>query len=197
MAEQRRGHKPRRRTGETLLLIAVGIGGLATGAYLAQFFLPTREYSVGEQIVLVQGAEDKEFEFSASEVKAGTLKSGWHKPDKSGVWSKQTTSELLLDAGPTYSPLHMSVRLRSFVSQNVRVIANGIEIAKWRLRNEFTTHAATVPKKLVGDDGYIALQLVSEQVVSPKKLGQGRDDRDIGVRLTRIKLEPCRKQCSH
>lgn len=197
MVERRRSRKPRRRTGETLFLVAVGIGGLATGAYIAQLFLPLRQHSDGEQIVLVQGAEDKEFNFSASEVKEGTLKSGWHTPDKSGVWSEQTTAELLLEAGPTSSAMQMSARLRSFVSQHIRVMANGVEIAKWRLGTKFATHAVTVPGKLIGDDGYIALTLVSEQVASPKQLGEGRDGRNLGIRLTKIRLEPCRRQCSY
>ena len=198
MVEGRRSRKARRRTGETLFLVAVGIGGLATGAFLAQLFLPLlQQDSVAEPIILVQGAEDKEFVFSASEVKEGTLKSGWHTPDKSGVWSKQTTSELLLEVGPTYSAMQMSASVRSLVSQHVRVMANGVEIAKWRLGTKFATHEATVPRKLIGGDGYIALTLVGEKVVSPKQMGEGRDDRNIGVRLTRIRLEPCRGQCSY
>lgn len=197
MAERRRSRKTRSRTGETLLLVAVGIGGLATGAYIAQFFLPLRQHSVGERIVLVQGAEDKVFTFSASEVKEGTLKSGWHTPDKSGVWSKQPTSELLLEVGPTHSSMQVIARLRSFVSQHVRVMANGVEIAKWRLRTKFSTHKATVPRNLLGGNGQIALAFVAEQVASPKQMGKGSDGRDIGIRLSDLRLEHCRQQCSN
>lgn len=198
MAERQRSRKTRRRTGETLFLIAVGIGGLATGAYIAQLFLPPRQHSVGERIIVVQGAaEDKVFIFAASEVEEGTLTSGWHQPDKSGVWSKQPTSELLLEVGPTSSAMQMSARLRSFVSQHVRVMANGVEIAKWRLRTKFATLKATVPRNLLGGDGQIALAFVAEQVASAKQTGEGRNDRKIGIRLSELRLEPCREQCSY
>jgi hypothetical protein len=196
MAERRRSRKSQRRTGETVFLVAVGICGLATGAYIAQFFLPLRQHPVGERIVLVQGAADKVFTFSASEVKEGTLKSGWHTPDKSGVWSKQPTSELLLEVGPTYSSMRVIARLRSFVSQHVRVTANGVEIAKWRLRTKFATHKATVPRNLLRG-GQIALAFVAEQVASPKQVGKGSDGREIGIRLSNLILEPCRQQCSN
>ncbi len=180
----------KRRTGDTLLLLALGAAGLLSGSWIVQAYLSkslTKAPATGP-LVIEQFSEENVHQFATPYVDKKKLKDGWFPPEPWGVWSKALVSELSIPVGETYSDTRISAQILAFAAQEVKVEANGTQIAKWRLGTKTSTQTATVPRSLVNAGQNLEIKFTAERVVSPSAGGKSRDFRELGIGLTSVTL---------
>jgi hypothetical protein len=73
--------------------------------------------------------------------------------------------------------------------QNAEVFANDIPVGKWRFtKEEIERQKAVIPKEAIGTSGRLVLRFVIAEPRSPRQLGIGADDRQVGLAFSRIRI---------
>lgn len=118
----------------------------------------------------------------------GLLSSQWLRAEDWGVWSGAAEASLRL---PLAGPADLDITLRPLLGpdrpvQEVRLLGNGRELARWSLdwTAEQTAHRVQV------GGGVVELRLAVAETTSPSRLGYAGDDRPIGVGLVSIRIAP-------
>ncbi|MDQ8699876.1 hypothetical protein [Hyphomicrobium sp. LHD-15] len=180
----------KRRTGDTLLLLALGTAGLVSGSWIAQSYLSkslTKAPASGP-LVIEQFSEESAHQFATPYVDKKKLKQGWFPPETWGVWSNALVSELSIPVGETYSDTRVSAQIFAFTAQEIKVEANGTQIATWRLGTKTSTQTATIPKSLVNTVRNLEIKFTAQRLASPSEGGKSRDTRQLGIGLTSLTL---------
>ena len=122
---------------------------------------------------------------------------GWSASEPWGTWSAKPEAEISL-------PLHhrpsgaagLEVRAMGFVhagllQQEVKVTANGEEIALWRFQvgEGAVSRTATIPSRLIASGEELKLRFIPASPQSPKAAGLSNDDtRQLGIGLVEMTL---------
>jgi hypothetical protein len=116
---------------------------------------------------------------------------GWWPPDKWFAWAVGTEATLVLRLPAEVDkellvlrakliPLYFAPQIQS----EVTVIANGREVARWRLEGSpVREYTACIPADTVRADGRLLLKFVNPNPVSPAQLGVNADARQLAFGL--------------
>jgi len=125
------------------------------------------------------------------------LTDGWSGPETWGRWSSSAKAdiEFRLDRNRHFSieTMIQPVLSNERPQQTVTIIANGCSVAEGSFSFPADVEAkeisGEVPESCVPADGRVRLEIATDQVVSPKGIGVGEDDRMIGFGVRQLKIE--------
>jgi hypothetical protein len=188
--------KPSRRA--LLGLLAVILAAYGVG--LIVFVTQGRDFIVarnnGRAETVAAGYPDTlpaSYTFKADHPDTALLGAGWWTPETDGVWSRAQAyvalpagagpAVLLVDAQPFTAHGHESASLALSI--------DGAQVASWTvgLGEVLPATAIEVPAEAAAD-GLLMLHFDIATAAVPEHFGLGDDDREVGVFLRRITLEP-------
>ena len=127
---------------------------------------------------------------------AAILGSGWHQLEADGVWSSEKTGRLFLRLNKSPRDgvvIFLTMRTLAGAEGKVEVgfFSAGEQLHRIAFTDDgWTTAAVTVPARLIDDSHSFELEIVADRTVRPSSLGESRDDRELGVRVTQIDIRP-------
>ncbi len=120
---------------------------------------------------------------------------GWSNPESGITWTDGHLATLVLPVTPPKGDVTLTVNLSGFVSpgkrdhQNVRLLVNHHEVARWVAATDFQDYTVVIPK---GDLGGAVVEIGFDlpDAVSPMEMGVGTDPRTLGIAIYNLKLAP-------
>jgi len=134
-------------------------------------------------------------DFGSTELRSYLL-SGWQRDDRIR-WTVAVRAGLEIPLPPLEGPVRCSANVKPFLAppglpaQRVYVLANGREVAYWRLDGtRFGPVAWEVPAEVVAESpGSLKLEFLLPDSASPASLGVGSDLRALGLAFSSMELE--------
>lgn len=135
------------------------------------------------------GAVLADLSFGAGGNGVSCLRDGWGIPETDFVWAVRETSciEIARPDGVQFSLELIGRGLGADPPQRVRISANGVEIGQ----TEFGAYLAwtlPIPRSILGTAPSLLLDLRFPKTTSPREVGFGEDDRQLGLALVRLVL---------
>jgi len=132
---------------------------------------------------------------SAGSADAVTL-THWSFPEATGRWSDGNKASMRLYVGKAEAnDVVITFDLSPYVTglhpqQTAKVSVNGTPVANWKFSGgSSTTEQIRVPSQLVrGANGALTVDFEFPDAISPKELGQGGDDRKLGVFVRQVQI---------
>lgn len=107
---------------------------------------------------------------------------GWSDPEAWGVWSVGPQAELSLWIGTRIkNDVDLEITAKAVVAQEIRVEANGEEVAKWQLDTQNRAQRVTIPKAYAAKASPMKIVFNISKPTSPQDLGTGTDGRKLGI----------------
>ncbi len=121
---------------------------------------------------------------------------GWAFEASNVSWATSYQSVLNIPLPLDLSRLQLTARVKPFlapperIAQNVYLLANGEQLASWRLdSDEMTDITWHVPAAVLGKNpGTLQLKFLTPDSISPQSLGQGDDLRKLSLAVARLEL---------
>jgi hypothetical protein len=137
-------------------------------------------YVLDETIKVGAGSGDGKF-----------LGDGWGGPEQGYRWTVGQRASLVFELTPGQiqgGTLRLAMLAAAFRGQNIAVEANGEIIGRRFIKPTPEEIAFSIPASLVQDDRLLIVFRMPE-AVSPKSVGLGDDNRNLGLRLAQFRLE--------
>ncbi len=121
---------------------------------------------------------------------------GWHPFEKWGCWASASRAELLFEPGlAVREPLALIVEARALTFPNtpfeVRVLANDMPVARWRLRGgELQVLHAVIPAAIAARGPAMRITFESAFLTPVRQVTKSEDGRLVGLGLARVALAP-------
>ena len=132
---------------------------------------------------------DQVFSFARDTAFAKTpyLLAGWSHPELWGTWSNAKVALITLPLPTAGNPKQLNLTMRAFLPQgypiqDVEIWVNGFKEQTLALSQETTTVSIALTSQVL-KDGYLMLGFRLNNPISPKKIGLGDDDRELGIGL--------------
>jgi len=120
---------------------------------------------------------------------------GFYDAESWGRWSHGRKSEILLPVYYTNKDLKIDFKLQVFalnkiLNQKVDVFVKNKKIATWNFVNKKVSPKTeiVIPNNLLNKNGVIAIKFAYSKTISPKKLGQGKDNRNLAIGFESLKI---------
>jgi hypothetical protein len=113
---------------------------------------------------------------------------GWSNPEAWGTWSDGEKARIAILLPEAKNIQSLTLEAITIVSpnhpeQNIEILVNGVK-QKDELLNGKEVQKITIPiPKLHPNDGYLLIEFHFPNRISPKELGQGADERKLGIGL--------------
>ncbi|HSH40002.1 MAG TPA: hypothetical protein VK993_14610 [Chthoniobacterales bacterium] len=140
-------------------------------------------YVLGETVSFSTGGDSARFRTS-----------GWSAPEHSGTWTNAASASMVFRIPPPHGSLLITARMYGHVKppdlpfQPVLVYVNGRSVASWQVADE-KVFTAVVPRDLVANGGgLMTLDLYLPRAMSPAQLGDGGDQRRLGIHCRDVTL---------
>ncbi len=126
------------------------------------------------------------------------IERGWSSPDEGGTWTDGDAASLLLaPASSTSAPVLLTLESQAFTPPqqpfiSVGVAVNGVAVAHWLfLAGEpLRPRTALIPAGLAARSPELRIVLTPDHPASPASYGLSRDDRQLGLHVASLRLEP-------
>ena len=129
------------------------------------------------------------------------LREGWSEPESGGTWSigKHARITLML-SNPVDSDLYLIARVKGFVALKkghncvCNIYVNNQKLNSWQFNEDKSSEkTATISANLLRGTPVVDISFEILDPKSPSELGQGEDERKLGIHLESIRLEPVSK----
>jgi hypothetical protein len=119
---------------------------------------------------------------------------GWSNPESWGTWSdgEKARIAMLLPNDKNVQTLSLEViafTTSSNPSQSVEISINGKHVEKKLLTGNLTQEIIIPVPKITANDGFILIEFKFPDRISPKELGQGADQRKLGIGIIGAKFD--------
>jgi hypothetical protein len=113
---------------------------------------------------------------------------GWSNPEAWGTWSDGEKARIAMLLPEDKNIQSLSLEVITLVSpthpyQNIEILVNGIKQQDIRLSSKKIQKITIHASKLHPNDGYLLVEFHFPDRISPKELGQGADERKLGIGL--------------
>lgn len=150
--------------------------------------LPNRAYQLGTVI---------DFKSGTSAVTCLRFcRRGWSVSENFGTWTDGEIATLQLELQPD-APADLTLRVKaapflnaSTSRQNVRVMANGVEVGKWSMDSPSAQNwEIEIPKAVAFQRPLLQIEFMIEKPMSPSELGLTGDTRRLGIGVEEVQLK--------
>lgn len=113
-------------------------------------------------------------------------RTGWHGAESGLTWSGKQPAVLKFKLAPTDRPLTLILFANGntlpplLLPQQTLVYANKQLVADWRV-DALSDYTADIPAGVIGPNGVLAVELLTQDATSPKALGVNNDSRPLGL----------------
>jgi hypothetical protein len=171
------------------LAVAIAVGVLV-GAGVGLWVIPDSIATVNSAKRLIS------LNFAVGSPDIQLLKSGWSDPEPWGTWSIGRRAEIGLSIKDQSADVMITLEGVAFLPppldpQEVKVEANGVPIGEmiFSTNNKELPHQFKVPRAVIArSQGYVVLAFVFPRTLSPADVGQGADNRKLGIGLRKLKF---------
>jgi|GEM_PF-2048318 len=112
------------------------------------------------------------------------------------VWTVGESTEMVLKCRIPYVACDLALTVSAFVhppqlmAQRVELVVNGMSVGRFSLTGDVETIACRLPLECLFSGRTLRLELFHPDCASPRALGAGPEDREIGLELRRLTIHP-------
>ncbi len=175
-----------------------GVADVAAAAQAVQRLLGPRRHLVAPVPAQAPSIDPEDrkrivYDFSANGNAVGMLGAGWHQSEVFGTWAADEHAEIILAGLPAHARMRMQVFLRAPLLRKHPKFS--FELCADSNRENYRGVVGPASARLSADlliadsavqQSQLKLQLISEALINPAKMGVSTDNRRLGIGIERV-----------